>query len=78
MMREVSHVWCPLHEPARNILELNLSQSIGLYHLDLHTLLGNEEGDNIPNYRETIMKELTEFIRATGRFQPSPSVPQNP
>ena len=69
---------CPLHESARNNLELNLSRSIGLYHLDLHTLLGNEEDDNIPNYRETIMKELTEFFRATGRFQPSPSAPQNP
>ena len=68
---------CALHEQARNILELNLSRSIGLYHLDLRTLLGNEDDDNTPNYRETII-ELTEFIRVTGRFQPSPSAPLSP
>ena len=69
---------CPLHEQARNNMELKLSRSTGLYHLDLHDLLGNEEDDNIPDYRENIRLELTQYIRATGRFQPSPRAPQNP
>ena len=69
---------CPLHELARNDIELKLSRSIGLYHLDPYDLLWNEDDDNIPNYRETIRRELVKFIRATGRFQPSPRAPQNP
>ena len=31
---------CPLQEKPRNILERNLGQKIGLYHLDLRELLG--------------------------------------
>ena len=69
---------CPLHEEARNNMELKLSRSTGLYHLDLHDLLGNEDDDNTPDHRESIRQELTQFIRATGRFQPSARAPQNP
>ena len=60
---------CPLHEIARNNMELKLSRCTGLYHLDPYDLLGNEDDDNIPNYRENIRRELVQFIRATGRFQ---------
>ena len=43
---------CPLYKPARNTMELNLIRSTGLYNLDLQTLLGIEEDDNIPNLTE--------------------------
>ena len=67
---------CPLYESARNTMELNLSRSTGPYHLDLQILLGTEDDDNIPNFRENIIQELTQYIRATGRFQHSPKPPK--
>ena len=69
---------CPWYESARNTMELNLSRSTGLYHLDLQILLGIEDDDNIPNFRESIIQEQTQYIRATGRFQHSPIAPKNP
>ena len=46
----------------------NLGLQVGLYHLDIQDLLGSEEEVNIPEFKDTIRRELSEYIRATGRF----------
>ena len=66
---------CPLQEEPRNILARNLGQKLGLYHLDTKELLGSSDHENIPEYRETIRRELADFIEATGRFSPNKASP---
>ena len=66
---------CPLQEEPRNILARNLGQKLGLYHLDTKELLGSSNHENIPEYRETIRRELADFIEATGRFSPNKASP---
>ena len=46
-----------------------LSSQLGLYFLDAHTLLSNEEHPELPDWRETIRQEVAAYIEATGHFR---------
>ena len=41
---------------------------LGLYFLDAHTLLSNEEHPELPDWRETIRQEVAAYIKTTGCF----------
>ena len=45
-----------------------LAAQIGLHNPNIQTLLGDEDHDEISNWREIIRQELANYIEATGRF----------
>ena len=58
---------CPLYEEHRQHLQSNHFLYLGINYLDLPLLLGYEENKELSNWRETILKELGDYIRNTGR-----------
>ena len=59
---------CPLYEEHRQHLQSNRFLYLGINYLDLPLLLGYEENKELSNWRETILKELGDYIRNTGRL----------
>lgn len=59
---------CPLYEEHRQRLQSNLFLHLGINYLDLPLLLGYEENEEHSNWRETILKELGDYIQNTGRL----------
>ena len=67
---------CPNYQQYRETMQLKLSSQLGLNFLDAHTLLSNEEHPELPDWRETIRKEVAAYIEVTGRF--SEEIPDRP
>ena len=62
-------IYCPNYIHCRETMQLKLSSQIGLNFIDAHTLLSNKEHPELPDWRETIQKEVAAYIEATGRFK---------
>ena len=59
---------CPLYEEERDQLLKNLFSQLGINYLDMDLLLGYSENENIPGWRESIIKELGQYLTSTGRL----------
>ena len=63
---------CPLYDDQRLELLSNLQLQAGLSSLDTYKLLSYEEKKDFPEWRETVIMLLCDYIEKTGRFKPNP------
>ena len=52
----------------RMFVSKNLFSQLGINYLDMDLLLGYSENENIPGWRESIIKELGQYLASTGRL----------
>ncbi|MCG8032941.1 MAG: RNAse HI domain-containing protein, partial [Candidatus Thiodiazotropha taylori] len=69
-------IHCPNYQHCRETMQLTLSSQLGLNFIDSHTLLSNDEHPELPDWRETIRREVSAYIEATERF--SEKIPDSP
>ena len=59
---------CLLYEDNRQQLLKNLFSQLGINYLDMDLLLGYSEDENIPGWRESILREFGQYLASTGRL----------
>lgn len=59
---------CELYEEERLELIHNLHTQMGEAHLDMNVLLGYEQKENFPEWRDTVISNVCQYIEKTNRF----------
>ena len=59
---------CPLYEDKRQKLLMNLFSQLGINYLNMGLLCCYGEDENIPGWKESILKEIGQYPASTGRL----------
>ena len=57
----------PIYEEERDQLLKNLFSQLGINYLDMDLLLGHSANENIPGWRESIIKVPGQYLASTGQ-----------
>lgn len=59
---------CELYEEERLELIHNLHNHLEETHLDMNVLLGYDQKENLPEWRDTVISNVCQYIEKTNRF----------